>query len=543
MPPGKRQQSSAMLYTLITFVGLFVAATTVAVIYYVRAEEYRTNVATLENQINELATKDEIRNLGTLVGTNIPSKSRLGTMIDYLDKTASLIMGSPVEQTSAEVKINNAQTQANEAFKQAQQHIESEVIDPNTTGLVSTIDKMYTELTNVMNARSALKEQLTKLQQQFDDARQVSLEKEQELIAEKEKYYQQVMDITEEHNNLKRLMEQTSEERVQTLMTQLQQEEENSKRLSDELSETQARLKMTNGRLNRVLEELQKIRPQPDREVTAFQPDGEVVLVDEQMKIVHLSLGSNDGVYQGLTFSVYDKNMPIPKSGIGKAEVEVFAVDKNISIARILPRIDYETTLAELHVEFTDSTKIAQIMLSLEKPFDERAQDFEEFARGSPKKLKILNNLAAAYEQRKNRKPITVEDVVINLIWEKGKTNEFVVAGDFDVDGDGSFDNDAIEKITKLIKGWNGTVANKVSIKIDYVVLGIKPPLLPRPTIEDLELDPMAEQKYNEAQERRTQYEQIQNNAQSLSIPIFGYERFLYLIGYKEQASKPGAFR
>jgi predicted nucleic acid-binding Zn-ribbon protein len=542
MPPGKRQQSSAMLYTLITFVGLFIAATTVAVIYYVRAEEYRTNVATLESQINELATKDEIRNIGTLVGTSLPGKSRLGTMVDYLDKTASLIMGSPLDPTSAEVKINNAQIRANEALKQAQQHIESEVLDPNTTGLVSTIDKMYVELTNVTNARTALKEQLTKLQQQFDDARQASLEKEQELTTEKEKYYQQVMDITEEHNKLKSLMEQTSEERVQTLIAQLRQEEDNSKRLSDELSETQARLEMTSGRLNRALEELQKIRPQPDREVTAFQPDGEVVLVDEQMKVVHLSLGSNDGVYQGLTFSVYDKNIPIPKSGIGKAEVEVFAVDKNISIARILPPINYQTTLAGLHVEFTDATEIAQIMLSLEKPFDERAQDFDEFARGSPKRLKILNNLAAAYEQRKNRRPITVEDVVINLIWDKGKINKFVVAGDFDVDGDGYFDYDAIDKIRKRIEDWGSTVANEVSVETDYVVLGIKPPLLQRPTIEDLELDPMAEQKYTEAQERRTHYEQIQNNAQSLSIPIFGYERFLYLIGYKEQASKPGAF-
>jgi len=42
MPPGKRRQSNAMLYTLITFVGLFIVATTVAVIYYVKAEELRT---------------------------------------------------------------------------------------------------------------------------------------------------------------------------------------------------------------------------------------------------------------------------------------------------------------------------------------------------------------------------------------------------------------------------------------------------------------------------------------------------------------------
>ena len=42
MSPAKRQQSDAMLYTLILFVGLFIAATTVAIIYYVKFEDQRT---------------------------------------------------------------------------------------------------------------------------------------------------------------------------------------------------------------------------------------------------------------------------------------------------------------------------------------------------------------------------------------------------------------------------------------------------------------------------------------------------------------------
>ena len=41
MPPGKRQQTNPMLYTLIAFVGLFIIATTVAVIFYVKSEEHR----------------------------------------------------------------------------------------------------------------------------------------------------------------------------------------------------------------------------------------------------------------------------------------------------------------------------------------------------------------------------------------------------------------------------------------------------------------------------------------------------------------------
>ncbi|MHC4685926.1 MAG: hypothetical protein ACYTEW_16655 [Planctomycetota bacterium] len=59
MSPRRRQASSAMLYTLITFVGLFIAATTVAVIYYVKAEDYRTGQVDLQNQINDLASSRE----------------------------------------------------------------------------------------------------------------------------------------------------------------------------------------------------------------------------------------------------------------------------------------------------------------------------------------------------------------------------------------------------------------------------------------------------------------------------------------------------
>jgi hypothetical protein len=39
MPAGKKYQSSAMLYTVVTFVALFIIAAAVAVVYYIKAEE------------------------------------------------------------------------------------------------------------------------------------------------------------------------------------------------------------------------------------------------------------------------------------------------------------------------------------------------------------------------------------------------------------------------------------------------------------------------------------------------------------------------
>ena len=42
MPVDKRQQDNTMLYTLIAFVGLFIIATIVAVIFYIQFEKQRT---------------------------------------------------------------------------------------------------------------------------------------------------------------------------------------------------------------------------------------------------------------------------------------------------------------------------------------------------------------------------------------------------------------------------------------------------------------------------------------------------------------------
>jgi len=479
MPAGKRKQTSAMFYALITFVGLFVAATTVGVIYYVKAEKYRTNAEDLQRQIDDLASRAELQKIGALVGRKLPRKSRLGAMLDHLDTAVSLIIGGPVEATSAEVKVDTALRDVNDAIKLAQQRI-TERIDPNTTGLVSIIQKLKANLDQRINAEAALNKQLEELNLRFEQARTASLEKEQTLTAEKDKYHQEVLDITQKYEALQRLMEQTADERAQTLLRQLQEERANLSRVDDELLKTRAELAMTRDKMDRALEELEKIKPPPGREVPAYRPDGKIILVDEPARVVHLNIGAVDRVYRGLTFSVYDRNSPIPEDGRGKAEVEVFGLERNIAAARIV--------------------------------------------------------------QSQEKNPVAEDDIVANLIWDSDKANVFVVAGEFDLNGDGSMDYDAITRIRGLIEKWGGSVTNNVSVQTDFVVLGEVPRVPREPTFEDLEVDPLAREKYQAAVQQANHYQEVQDRAEALRIPIFKYDRFLYFIGYKGQADKPGAF-
>ncbi len=481
MPAGKRPQSNAMLYTLIAFVGLFILTTTLTVIYYVKAEKHRKTAAAAQSQLNEMATPAEQRKIGALIGAKQPRKSRLGTMVDYLDEMVSLIIAGLPEDTSAEVKVDTANRKVKETLEPlAEKHPDIENTDPNTTGLVRTVEKLKTKLDNTTDTALALQEQLKHLQNQFDDATAVNFEKEQALLAEKEKYQQQVSKVMQDYDELKALVEQTSEQQVQALVAQLDEERANSKILRQKLLKTQAELKIAQNRIKHIQAQLQLSVPLLDSDAPAFKPDGKIILVDDSTKTVHLNIGGDDRVYRGLTFSVYDKNMPIPKDGRGKAEIEVFNVGKKVSAARI-----------------TDSQA---------------------------------------------RRPIILDDIIANLIWDSDKTNAFVVVGDFDLDSDGFADYDAVDKIKVLIEKWGGRVTDTVSIDTDFLVLGRPPKIRPKPTFEEMEVDPMAMEKYEASLQKLDHYREVKRQAQELSIPVFNTERFLCLIGYKAQSDKPGAF-
>ncbi len=479
MPARRRKQSNAMLYTLITFVGLFIVATTIAVIYYVDAEAKKTRLADMENQIDDLAESSERNALGTIVGTKASRKSWLGTMVEHLNGTTSLIVGGVPETTSAEAKMNDVNTKVGRVLQSAQEHID--ITEPNTTGLVQIIGDLTVELENTKKAKLATQGQLSELQEQFESTTKTYAEREQIIQDEKNKLQQQVNTIRADYNDLQARLEQSTTEQVDTYRNQLEEANANLKTLNDTLLKTQAELKMSEDLMKRAQQEVMAIEPPPDHEMLAHRADGKIILIDNQAKVVHLNIGSNQHVYRGLTFTVYDRSGAIPKDGKGKAEIEVYDVAETYSAARII---------------------------------------------GSEAK-----------------KPILDGDIVANLIWNSDKTNEFVVAGDFDLDNDGNLDSNAIDRITALIEKWGGRVADTISIDTDFLLLGGLPQVpTQQPTFEELELDPGAMQRYEALLQRLNHYNQFQKQAQALWIPVFRYERFLYFIGYKGQISQAGAF-
>ncbi len=481
MPAGSRQQSNAMLYATVTFVALFIIATVLAVVFYFQFEKQRIAAENAKSELDKMATSMEIRKVGTIVGTVKGRKSTLGTMIDHLDQIVYMVIGGVPEETSAEVKVETANRKFQETLQLlAEAGLEIEIDDPNTTGLVRVIKKLKTKLDSAANTAAETQKQLADLQGKFDDAMATSFEKEQTLLAEKDKYEQRVDDIANKYGELETLTEQNRQQQVNLLTAQRDDERDNMKRLNQKLLKTQAELNMAENRMSRAQQKLQKLVPLPDSEAAAFKSDGKIILIDDQAGIVHLNIGSEDRVYRGLTFAVHEKNLPIPKTGKGKAEIEVFNVGKTFSAARIT--------------------------------------------------------------QSSTKRPIVIDDIIANLIWDSTETNIFVLAGGFDLDDDGAIDFDAESKLSGLIEKWGAAVAADVTVNTDFLILGQKPKLGARPTFEQMAVDPMAVEKYESAQANLDAYNQTLERVQILGIPVFNTERFLYFIGYKGQADRAGAF-
>ena len=211
-------------------------------------------------------------------------------------------------------------------------------------------------------------------------------------------------------------------------------------------------------------------------------PDGRIIRIPSR-DTVYIDLGQEKSITRGLTFEVYDKIDGIPPLGDptseeqlpqGKASIEVIRVGQGSSEARV--------------VRQTPGTQI------------------------------------------------TEGDLIANLVYDPNVKYNFVVYGDFDMDRNGQATPQEADVVRRLVTQWGGQLMDRVNVDTDFVVLG-KEPELPTPTREELQ-DPFVAKRLADAQAALEAYDQVRNRARDLHIPIMNQNRFLYLIGYYNQARR-----
>ncbi|MGD0784638.1 MAG: hypothetical protein ABR969_02370 [Sedimentisphaerales bacterium] len=521
MAVARQEQRNVMLYTVITFVGLFIVAAVLAVLFYIKSEDWRNQFLTSQQNQEEFATSSEVQNVGTLIGQKERKASRTRQLLGYINKIYKMDTGTEPGETSAEAKLVEldtkykdivaslergfvpppaaAETNSPAAVTDVNAPAQAVVTDANKPATVAAtntnapataaavtdvnsapslfrIVEIYNNKLRQMNETAGqLNTQIANLNSELETSKTGAAERESSLLAQVRSVQQDANSVQQSYNQLRDLMDKKSNEQVQSLTQQRDQSVEEKNKSKQELLDAMNKLSVTQNRLQETLSKLEVSKSKPKEDVAAYKPDGHIISIDISSKVAFIDIGIQDKVYPGLTFSVYNKSAPIPTDGNSGNEIEVLNVDKNTSMARI--------------------------------------------------------------NKMSKKNPISEGDIIVNLIWDSKATNRFVVAGDFDFNGDGEIDSDGAAKIEQLIQNWGGKVEDTVTTNTDFVILGDQPQVKKKPTLDETEADPMAAEKYDASVKASEKYLEVKNQAKDLYIPIFGLKRFLNFIGYESLAS------
>ncbi len=200
--------------------------------------------------------------------------------------------------------------------------------------------------------------------------------------------------------------------------------------------------------------------------------DAHVVGYEAKTGTVFIDIGTNRRVAAGMTFEVFDDAAGITASAQsgnrGKASIQVVKVGDTTSTCRIL--------------------------------------------RGS------------------GSRPIVKDDVAANAVFNPDYRFKFLVHGKFDTNNDGKATTGEADYIKSRIKEWGGDVteSDALSGDLDFVVLGVQPPL-PSPLPSDAtEAQTLA---YTEQRNARELYDSLFRTSADAEIPVLNWTRFETLTG------------
>jgi hypothetical protein len=199
--------------------------------------------------------------------------------------------------------------------------------------------------------------------------------------------------------------------------------------------------------------------------------DGEIIATNSAAREVTLSIGRKQKVGVGLTFAVYPDaaTLKLDDKGQyprGKATLEVTSVSDETCTARITGEV-----------------------------------------KGNP---------------------VVRGDVVANAVFDPKKVYKFVVFGNFDANSDGVATGQERNDIRAMIEGWGGKVADDLSGDADFLVLGERPVLPPRPA-SDAPLEVALEFTRRNREVQR--YDELFRQANATSTPVLNENRLYTLIG------------
>ncbi|HET6247333.1 MAG TPA: BRCT domain-containing protein [Tepidisphaeraceae bacterium] len=479
--PSPQGSRATLITSLVIFVILFVTSTIMAIHFYTQWEASEKVVADTKNALKDAVNTNVISNNKEVAELISQSKGHAPlTGIEYAvqqkDDLAKLITSNPAAQTEA-VKADTLRTMqdARTQLKEAGQSVT--LGDDN---LLANIKSLTTQI-------SALGSALKESQKQTADANIATAnaikEREAAVTGKQKDIDDAVARATAaEAKDTERNTAAAASAAAIKASTDQQIKDANAATSSAqaELGKVQQELKKQLDLYQKLVSVLNKYRLNPTRAL--MQPAGVITRVPGN-NTVFINLGEGQQISPGLTFEVYDKHKGLP-------------------------------SLTTLNPENPDELPAGKASIEVIRTI------------GSTSECRIIK--VAPGQQ------IVEGDLILNLIYNTHTKFTFVVYGDFDLAGTGQATAGDADIIRRLITQWGGRVTDQVTVDTDFLVLGKEPQVLP------LEDNPNAiqQERHDKQQKALDAFIDRESHAIHLNIPILNQNRFLYFVGYYDQAKR-----
>ena len=490
MPPINQQGSRTPLVTaLVVFTILFVVSTVFAINYYGKWQQAVVDREQSQKLYNGFLTDAAIGtpDVQALVAAKTESPSPFGltasesamdVALRQRNVLAGVITGSTSDQTPT-ATYNAAQA----ALRDASTKLKGAKLPLDLTGggLDVAVTRLADALVKGQQLQAELKGQAT--------AAEDSAKQKQAMLDDQAAASKKAADAATQANAESIAQLTTANEQTNATLKTLQTDQTaagaavqaSTAQAADQLTDAKRQLASTQVELQKVQAKLANHRPYVD-DAAVRQSDGQLIRVPGG-GVCYINLGFGSGVTNGLTFEVYDKlnGVPtIPPTATGDEQLPVGKASIEI-----------------IHVGQNSS------------------------------ECRIVKQMPGVV--------LTEGDPIANLVYDAHQKYKFDVYGSFDLAKSGRPTTADAEVVKRLITQWGGTLIDRVSPDTDFLVIGAEPVL---PEFSKDDLTPENQDKLTKAQEALDKYQEVLGQAKALHIPVLNQNRFLYYIGYYDQATR-----
>lgn len=373
--------------------------------------------------------------------------------------------------------------------------------------LADEIVKREAAIKTEKDALAALQAQKTQLETQHAQA---IAAKDQLIQAEAAKVTQETAKIDQARTTKDAEMTQKVQDHTAQLAT-----------LNTAITQLQTVIQQKDLEIAKKVEEVKKLENyyrkfrQNAKENVIRQADGTITRVPGD-GTCFISRGMGEQITPGMTFEVYDKNKGIPKLGDGLATADDDAARRAAAVAiRKEGGFDLENDL----------------------PVGKGSIEVIGVGPGSTSQCRII--------KVEPNQTITEGDLIGNLLYDPNTKFKWFVYGDFDFDRNGIPSTQDTAVVKRLIQQWGSTVVpvrdpadpfSSLTVDVDFIVMGMEPIV---PSVDPNNPGNAADEfRIKQMQTARDMYMKMIERAVDLGIPILNQTRFLYYIGYYDQARR-----